>query len=68
MPDKLGTYRHKRDFDKTAEPTGRSGAGAASARFVVQEHHARRLHWDLRLEHEGTLWSWALPRGIPAHP
>jgi bifunctional non-homologous end joining protein LigD len=68
MPDKLGTYRHKRDFEKTAEPKGRPGGTAASARFVVQEHHARRLHWDLRLEHEGTLWSWALPRGIPAHP
>ena len=68
MPDNLGTYRHKRDFDKTAEPEGRRGATAASARFVVQEHHARRLHWDLRLEHKGTLWSWALPRGIPAHP
>jgi bifunctional non-homologous end joining protein LigD len=37
-------------------------------RFVVQEHHARRLHWDLRLEHDGALASWALPRGIPVHP
>ena len=60
MADKLGAYRAKRDFDSTTEPSGR--------RFVVQEHHARRLHWDLRLEHEGVLASWALPRGIPAHP
>jgi bifunctional non-homologous end joining protein LigD len=68
MPDKLGSYRKKRDFEKTAEPKGKDGAEQDSARFVVQEHHARRLHWDLRLEHEGTLKSWALPRGIPAHP
>jgi bifunctional non-homologous end joining protein LigD len=60
MADKLGAYRAKRDFDSSREPSGR--------RFVIQEHHARRLHWDLRLEHEGTLASWALPRGIPAHP
>src|SRR5215211_3356648 len=60
MADKLGAYRAKRDFDSTAEPAGR--------RFVVQEHHARRLHWDLRMENEGVAVSWALPRGIPAHP
>jgi bifunctional non-homologous end joining protein LigD len=60
MADRLGAYRAKRDFTSTGEPAG--------ARFVVQEHHARRLHWDLRLEHEGVLVSWALPRGIPAHP
>ncbi len=68
MPDQLGSYRKKRDFEKTAEPKGKDGAEQDSARFVVQEHHARRLHWDLRLEHAGTLKSWALPRGIPAHP
>ena len=68
MPDQLGSYRQKRDFEKTAEPKGKDGAEQDSARFVVQEHHARRLHWDLRLEHAGTLKSWALPRGIPAHP
>jgi bifunctional non-homologous end joining protein LigD len=60
MADRLGRYRAKRDFGTTSEPAG--------ARFVVQEHHARRLHWDLRLEHDGVLSSWALPRGIPAHP
>jgi bifunctional non-homologous end joining protein LigD len=68
MADRLGTYRDKRDFEKTSEPKGRKGKRAQAARFVVQEHHARRLHWDLRLEHEGTLASWALPRGVPAHP
>src|SRR5215211_974759 len=60
MADRLGAYRSKRELAATPEPGGR--------RFVVQEHHARRLHWDLRLEREGVLASWALPRGIPAHP
>jgi len=60
MADRLGAYRKKRDLGATPEPGG--------LRFVVQEHHARRLHWDLRLEHDGVLASWALPRGIPAHP
>jgi bifunctional non-homologous end joining protein LigD len=69
MADRLGSYRHKRDFGSTPEPTGKADeAEDGSARFVVQEHHARRLHWDLRLEHAGALASWALPRGIPAHP
>jgi len=68
MPDRLGSYKAKRDFGKTPEPKGRSRAKASEARFVVQEHHARRLHWDLRLEHEGSLASWALPRGVPEHP
>jgi bifunctional non-homologous end joining protein LigD len=68
MADRLGTYKKKRDFEKTPEPKGRSGQEATEGRFVVQEHNARRLHWDLRLEHEGTLASWALPRGVPEHP
>ena len=68
MADKLESYRGKRDFEKTSEPKGRRRGKQGAARFVVQEHHARRLHWDLRLEHDGTLASWALPRGIPEHP
>jgi bifunctional non-homologous end joining protein LigD len=67
MAKRLETYRAKRDFEKTSEPSGGAG-GEGEGRFVVQEHHARRLHWDLRLEHDGVLVSWALPRGIPAHP
>ena len=63
-----GRYRKKRDFGSTPEPRGSKADAAGSGRFVVQEHHARRLHWDLRLEHDGALASWALPRGVPAHP
>jgi bifunctional non-homologous end joining protein LigD len=69
MADRLSDYRGKRNFDATPEPAGAKGdRGADRPRFVVQEHHARRLHWDLRLEREGTLASWAVPRGIPVHP
>ena len=71
MPDRLDRYREMRDFSATPEPTGddqAESAPAGSPRFVVQEHHATALHWDLRLEHEGTLASWAVPKGIPAHP
>jgi bifunctional non-homologous end joining protein LigD len=64
----LDPYRRKRDFSSTPEPAGAEAPGEPSARFVVQEHHARALHWDLRLEHDGTLASWALPKGIPPDP
>lgn len=64
---RLTEYRRKRAFDKTPEPRGGRGAPAGD-RFVIQEHHARRLHWDLRLEHDGVLVSWALPRGVPDDP
>jgi bifunctional non-homologous end joining protein LigD len=65
--DKLDRYRAKRDFEATSEPAGVERAGD-DRRFVVQEHHATRLHWDLRLEHDGALASWAVPNGIPADP
>src|SRR5919204_3717734 len=69
MAKRLGGYRAKRDFRATPEPKGHeAGERSKEARFVVQQHDARRLHWDLRLEHEGTLASWALPRGVPEHP
>ncbi|MGZ4191869.1 MAG: DNA ligase D [Solirubrobacteraceae bacterium] len=67
-PDKLRNYRAKRDFEKTREPAGEAAAPRDEARFVIQEHHATRLHWDLRLEHDGVLASWAIPNGIPADP
>ena len=70
VAEKLDSYRGKRDFKATPEPAPEAGEGGGEddARFVVQEHNARRLHWDLRLEHEGVLASWAVPRGIPDHP
>ena len=67
-PDKLHTYRAKRDFKATPEPAGDAAGRDEMARFVIQEHHATRLHWDLRLEHDGVLASWAIPNGIPADP
>jgi bifunctional non-homologous end joining protein LigD len=68
VADRLGSYKAKRDFGTTPEPPGEGEERESAGRFVVQEHSARRLHWDLRLEHDGTLASWALPRGVPEHP
>jgi bifunctional non-homologous end joining protein LigD len=64
----LSEYRRKRRFSGTPEPRGGDEDAGDEARFVVQQHDATRLHWDLRLEHDGVLASWALPRGIPLDP
>jgi bifunctional non-homologous end joining protein LigD len=65
----LEGYKAKRDFAVTPEPDAATdGDAGGGARFVIQEHHATRLHWDLRLEHDGVLASWAIPNGIPPDP
>ena len=64
---KLDRYRAKRSADRTPEPVPAPGplpAGSGDT-FVIQEHHARRLHYDLRLERDGVLVSWAVPKGVP---
>jgi bifunctional non-homologous end joining protein LigD len=71
--DKLQAYRDKRDAARTPEPVpaaAEAGTGQVpdGGSFVIQEHHARRLHWDFRLERDGVLVSWALPRGVPDDP
>jgi bifunctional non-homologous end joining protein LigD len=68
LSDSLQTYRAKRSAGKTPEPMGVQPAGADGRRFVIQEHHATRLHWDLRLEHDGVLVSFAVPNGLPEAP
>jgi bifunctional non-homologous end joining protein LigD len=72
-PSRLTNYRAKRDPKKTPEPMGKAtksnGAKkSALPTFVIQEHHARALHWDFRLERDGVLVSWALPKGLPVDP
>lgn len=65
----LTAYIAKRSADRTPEPVPASPLGATPTdgkpRFVIQEHHATRLHWDFRLERDGVLVSWAVPRGVP---
>jgi bifunctional non-homologous end joining protein LigD len=67
--ERLDRYRAKRDPGKTPEPMGRRrSSDKGRQRFVIQEHHARSLHWDLRLERDGVLVSWAIPKGLPESP
>src|SRR6185437_12168339 len=67
----LAEYRRKRDFTRTREPSGEKAAAPARAgrlRFVIQKHAARNLHFDLRLELDGVLVSWAVPKGPSFDP
>src|SRR5919109_4441119 len=64
----LAEYKRKRDFKKTAEPGGAAKGRVRKKdanRFVIQKHDARRLHYDFRLEMNGVLKSWAVPKGLP---
>ena len=65
---KLERYNAKRDFDLTEEPAGQPKETKSGRSFVIQKHDARRLHYDFRLEHDGVLWSWAVPKGPSLSP
>ena len=68
-PDRLAKYRSMRDPAKTPEPVPAQTPPSSDDRsFVIQEHHARRLHYDFRLERDGVLVSWAVPKGPPTDP
>ena len=66
-PEQLDKYSKKRDFEKTSEPPAKVKLGEDNS-FVVHRHHASRLHYDLRLEKDGVLKSWAVPKGLPPIP
>jgi bifunctional non-homologous end joining protein LigD len=68
VPKKLGEYERKRDPKRTPEPFGSKRGKAKAPLFVVQRHAARSLHYDFRLERDGVLASWAVPKGVPLEP
>ncbi len=68
MAQELSEYNRKRDPKKTPEPFGGKKGKAKQPIFVVQRHDARRLHYDFRLEKDGALLSWAVPKGVPLDP
>ena len=65
VEESMKKYQKKRDFSRTGEPEGAAGGSGGGNYFVIQEHHAHRLHYDLRLERDGVLKSWAVPKGVP---
>src|SRR5256885_13070622 len=67
-PDRLKAYRSKRDFKKTREPAGVKRVSGRKLRYLIQKHAARREHYDFRLEWDGALMSWAVPKGPSENP
>lgn len=68
MKTKLEQYNKKRDFTKTKEPKGKIEKSSSVLRYVIQYHQARAKHYDFRLEYNGVLLSWAVPKGLPVNP
>src|SRR5829696_4815511 len=66
--DPLAKYNEKRDFERTKEPPGKRVASTAKLSYCVQKHAATRLHYDFRLELDGVLKSWAVPKGPSLDP
>ena len=66
--NKLTEYKRKRDFSRTTEPEGHSGTSSRQPIFVIQQHDATRMHYDFRLEVDGVLASWAVPKGLSTDP
>ncbi|HXL68118.1 MAG TPA: DNA polymerase ligase N-terminal domain-containing protein, partial [Xanthobacteraceae bacterium] len=68
LRDRLEKYRAKRDFRETPEPAGPRKQRGKGRRYLIQKHDATRVHYDFRLEHNGVLLSWAIPKGPSLDP